>query len=133
MIELLVAVGIVLVLTALIYPSYRDSVRQARRAVAQGDLLELMSISQRYFAEKGTLSGHCYYLPFDTSPKTGTAHYNLSCLLSSGSLNNSYYAVKAEIVDSSIGGCNGATLIVDSLGKKWAVKRGTTQKVAGCW
>jgi type IV pilus assembly protein PilE len=51
LIELMIVVAIIAILAAIAYPSYQDSVRKTKRAVAQADLMELASFMERFFTE----------------------------------------------------------------------------------
>ena len=51
LIELMITVAIVAILAAIAYPSYQDSVIKTKRAIAQGDLMELASFMERFFTE----------------------------------------------------------------------------------
>lgn len=89
LIELMVTVAIVGILAAVTYPSYQDSVTKSRRADAKSALLELANFMERHATEAGCYmdagaDGQCGtgdetipVLPFTTTPKTGTAYYDL--------------------------------------------------------
>jgi type IV pilus assembly protein PilE len=51
LIELMIALAIIAILTAIAYPSYQDSVRQARRADAQADIIQYAGFAERIFTE----------------------------------------------------------------------------------
>ncbi len=89
LLELMITVVIVGVLAAVTYPSYQDSVTKSRRADAKSALLDLANFMERHATEVG-----CYTdtggdnqcgtgddtmptLPYITTPKTGTAYYDL--------------------------------------------------------
>lgn len=65
LIELLIAVVIVGILTAIAFPTYQNSVRQARRAEAQGALTQLSNAMERVFTQNGT------YRPGGMAPTLG--------------------------------------------------------------
>ena len=65
LIELLIAVVIVGILTAIAFPAYQNSVRQARRAEAQGALTQLSNAMERVFTQNGT------YRPGGVAPTLG--------------------------------------------------------------
>ncbi len=89
LIELMVTVAIVGILAAVTYPSYQDSVTKSRRSDAKSALLELANFMERHATEVGCYldvgaDGQCGtgdetipVLPFTTTPKTGTAYYDL--------------------------------------------------------
>ena len=51
LIELMIVVAIVAILVSVAYPSYHDSIRQARRASAQADLIQYTAFAERLFSE----------------------------------------------------------------------------------
>jgi len=51
LIELMITVAIMAIIAAIAYPSYIDSVRKARRADAQAQMLELASFMERFYTE----------------------------------------------------------------------------------
>ena len=54
LIELLIAVVIVGILSAIAYPAYQNSVKQSRRADAQGALMQLNNVLERKFTQDNT-------------------------------------------------------------------------------
>jgi type IV pilus assembly protein PilE len=76
LIELMIAVAIVGILSAIAYPSYQEYVRSADRADAQAALSELSQFMERYHTQTGSYENAA--LPFTSSPKTGAARYTLS-------------------------------------------------------
>jgi type IV pilus assembly protein PilE len=57
LIEAMVVVGILGIIVAFGYPSYRDQVMKSRRAEGMGALLELADRLERYYSDKGTYAG----------------------------------------------------------------------------
>lgn len=51
LIELMITVAIMAILAAIAYPSYIDSVRKARKADAQAQMMELASFMERFYTE----------------------------------------------------------------------------------
>lgn len=78
LIELMIVVVILGIIAAIAYPSYLEQVRQTRRANAQADMLELASYLERFYSESFTYVGAAANQPFNQSPQTGQAHYNLN-------------------------------------------------------
>ncbi len=79
LIEVMIAVAIVGILSAIAYPSYQQHVRSSRRADAQAALSELAQFMERRFTETNSYAA-AGPLPFTQSPKDGTAVYNLTLL-----------------------------------------------------
>ena len=89
LIELMIAVAVIAILTAIAYPSYQESIQKSRRADAKAALVQLAQYMERFY----TLYG-CYNwdptnaclnttvlvpLPFTQSPTDSAAkYYNLS-------------------------------------------------------
>ena len=87
LIELMVVVSIIAIIAALVYPSYRENVRKARRADAQGVMFELTQWMERFYTENGryhqtragTAVGGLVPVFLLASPKEGgTKFYNFS-------------------------------------------------------
>ena len=82
LIELLITVAIVGILAAVAYPSYQAHVARANRAEAQGILMENAQFLERNYTIANRYdqdsAGVATALPFTTSPKTGTAKYNIA-------------------------------------------------------
>ncbi|MDN6855742.1 type IV pilin protein [Pseudomonas sp. CAN2814] len=76
LVELLVAVTLIGVLSAIALPTYREYIRRAQRVDAQKSLVELAQFLERYHTSRGTYLGAS--LPFDTAPREGgVARYRL--------------------------------------------------------
>lgn len=82
LIELLIAVAIVGILAAVAYPSYQTYVARANRAEAQGILMENAQFLERNYTTANRYDqdsvGAATALPHATSPKDGTAKYNIA-------------------------------------------------------
>lgn len=82
LIELMVTVAIIGILSAVAYPSYTQYVLRANRAEARAILLESVQFLERNYTTANrydqTSTGVAIVLPYLTSPKTGTAKYNIT-------------------------------------------------------
>ncbi len=82
LIELLITVAIIGILAAVAYPSYQTHVARANRAEAQGILMENAQFLERNYTTANRYDqdskGDATVLPFDTSPKSGTAKYDIT-------------------------------------------------------
>ena len=58
LIDLMIAVAIIAILSAIAFPSYQEALRKVRRAEARAALLQLMQEQERYYSQKGL------YIPF---------------------------------------------------------------------
>lgn len=125
LIELMIVVAIISILAAITYPSYQDSVRQARRATAQADLLELANFMERTFTESNEYDPTGFALPFSDSPKTGTTFYDLSL----SAVNTTTFTLQAAPVASSAQAADTCgNLTLTNAGVK-----GSVGPVASCW
>lgn len=71
LIELMITVAIIAIIAAIAYPSYQESVKRTRRAVAKADLMELANFMERKFTENNTYASVAL-------PSLGTEHYTVS-------------------------------------------------------
>ncbi|WGS87942.1 type IV pilin protein [Methylomonas sp. UP202] len=118
LIELMVAVGIVGILSAIAIPSYFEYVARGNRTDAKAILLENAQFLERNFTEVNTYSndssGHELTIPFTTSPKTGTALYNISATLSA----TTYLLTATPVSGSRMDGDKCGNLSLNQLGQK---------------
>lgn len=129
LIELMIAVAIIGILSAIAYPSYQAYVQQARRADAQVALMELAQFMERHYTREGGYlasgqAGAAPSLPFSISPKDGgSAAYNLSLASATGQS----YSLQA-VPTNMMSGDSCGTLTLDNRGRK-----GSSGSVAKCW
>lgn len=57
LIELMIVVALIAIITAIAFPSYRDSIRKSRRADAQAALQGLAQAMERFYTSNGTYDG----------------------------------------------------------------------------
>jgi type IV pilus assembly protein PilE len=94
LIELMVTVSIAVILTAVAYPSYQNSLRKSNRAEAKAALLELATRQERFYSDYGSYttvvvspsgcSGSACGLAY-TSTTTSHGYYTLSAATSTTS------------------------------------------------
>jgi type IV pilus assembly protein PilE len=79
LIELMIVVAIIAIIASIAYPSYQQQIRETRRANAQADMQELASYLERFYSENFTYAGAGgANQPFNQSPQSGQAYYNLN-------------------------------------------------------
>lgn len=82
LIELMVTVIIIGILAAIAYPSYTQYVLRANRAEARAILLESVQFLEQNYTTANRYdqdsTGTAITLPYLTSPKAGTAKYNIT-------------------------------------------------------
>lgn len=81
LIEVMVVVAIIGILAGIAYPSYIESVRRSARADAQSDIMQIAQTAERFFTQNNQYqfdrAGVAFPLPFNQSPRSGTARYNI--------------------------------------------------------
>ena len=124
LIELLIAVAIVGIISAIVYPSYQEYVEQTRRTTAQSDLLELSQWMERRYSNGFDYrnAGANPALPFTQSPQNGVAFYNISF---SAAVARDTYTLQA-VPQGAQAGDDCGTLTLDEQGTRGAAQ-------AGCW
>ncbi len=118
LIELMIALAIIAILTAIAYPSYQDSVQRARRADAQGDLIQYAAFAERIFTETNSYATATEA----ASGITDTNFYNYTMAPLAAS-----FSITAAPLGGQVGdGCGTMTLIQTGV-------RGNNGTEAGCW
>lgn len=91
LIELMIVIGIIGIIVAVGYPSYRNHVMKSRRAEGMGQLLELADRMERYYSDRGTYAGTTaaalytatteqgnYTLAIDPDPAADAVQFSIS-------------------------------------------------------
>lgn len=98
MIELMAALAIIAILSAIAYPSYRESIRKGKRAEAQAALMQLMQQQERYY------SHHNGYIAF-SSVSTGEAEKKFKWFSGNSAVGSAYEISGSACPDDSIENC----------------------------
>ena len=127
LVELLVAVAIVGILTAVALPSYQNYVRDTNRSVAKAILYENAQFMEQFYTENNRydqdLAGNAIVIPLIQSPRTGAIQYQISLQ----AIANTTFTLQAVPVGSMAGDVCG-TLTLTNTGLQ-----GAGGDVAACW
>lgn len=78
LIELMIAVAIVGILAAIVYPSYTDGVNRSRRAEAMTELARIATLQEQYYADHRTYTVDMTDLGFSSDPYvTENGYYSI--------------------------------------------------------
>jgi type IV pilus assembly protein PilE len=136
LIELMIAIVIVSILTAVAFPSYQNYVRQSNRAAAKAILYENAQFMEQFYTENSQYDATVgadgiantgddvgVVLPIVQSPRTGVALYNISLQAAA----NATFTLQAVPVGTMAGdACGTFTLTNTGL-------QGAGGTVAACW
>jgi type IV pilus assembly protein PilE len=128
LIELMVAVAIIGILTAVAIPSYTSYIKRANRSDAKAVLLENAQFLERSYTENNKYDSDDVVIPVTVSPKTGTALYNIGSDLSS----NTYTLTATPVQNGNMDGDECGALSINQLGQK-TVSDDATMDAASCW
>jgi type IV pilus assembly protein PilE len=130
LIELMLVVAVIGVLAAIVYPSYQDSVRKARRTEARAALASVAQLMERYYTESNTyatatiVAGATGTIPYDN--KTENQYYDIQF---TGALNATQFTIQA----TPHAGTTQANDTCTSFTLDQTGARGATPSVAECW
>ncbi|MES2072680.1 MAG: type IV pilin protein [Pseudomonadota bacterium] len=137
LIELMTAIAVVGLLTAIALPNYTAYIARSNRNVAKGDLLELQQWMERNYTltnsyatlpSGGALTSAS--LPFSASPRSSTStKYNLS--FSAGPTATDYTLQAVPTSSQNDPSC--ATLSITSAGVRGASGATGTTAINACW
>lgn len=135
LIEVMIVVVILGIITAIALPSYRDHMRQARRAEARGIVMQNAQFMERFFTANNrydrNLSGTAVALPIVQSPEKGEALYNISLNPAAG---QTTYTIRADpVAGKSMDGDACGSFTVTNLGVKGNVNVLTPMTSDRCW
>jgi type IV pilus assembly protein PilE len=124
--ELMIALAVVAILSAIALPSYQDYIRRGARTEAKTTLLENVLGMEQAFTTNNTYIANPQTVTFTTSPKSGTVKYNLSV----DSVTATTYVLKAVPVDTK-DKCG--TFLIDNTGQRSLKDNASSATVADCW
>lgn len=80
LLEVLITCTIIAILAAVVYPSYQRYTFRAHRVSTQAEMVDYAARAERFRSANNTYTG--FALPSTTSPRDGTARYNLRLTVS---------------------------------------------------
>jgi type IV pilus assembly protein PilE len=128
LIELMVTVAIVAILAAIAYPSYTNYIVRSNRSAAQGYMLELSNLEQRYLLDARSYAPNLAALNY-SPPSNVSSNYSIEAVPVAGTPPK--FRITATPTGSQAArdtAC--ATLTIDEAGAKTA---SGTSGAAGCW
>ena len=129
LIELMVTVAIVGMLAAVAYPSYIDYIIRSKRSAAQGYMLELSSLQQRYLLDARTYAADLATLN-SSVPSHVSSNYTVTTPLKTGTTLPGFTVTATPIGTQLARDTACGTLTIDEAGAKTA---SGSRGVAGCW
>jgi type IV pilus assembly protein PilE len=131
LVELVFAVGIVAILTAIALPSYTDYVRQSRRTAAKTTLIEAAQWMERFRAENNAVyTGAALPAALSTSPSAGTPFYDIALAnLAAGT----YQLVATPRAGGPMAADTCGVLTVANDGRRTAAGASTGSDYDRCW
>lgn len=129
--ELLVALAVFAILTAIAYPMYQEQVRKSRRAAVKGSILQVSQFMERYYTENrsyGDAGGNSlsmndvYNASIMEDPNTVEQYYTLN--LTSNSTAYTILAVPKSGQSADV--CANLSLLSTGV-------RSTSSNHTGCW
>lgn len=128
LIELMIAVAIVGILTAIAYPMYLDKVRASRRVDAKSSLLQAANAEEQYYTTEHTYSATLGDLGVSSTSENG--FYKISASVS-GTSNQQFLITASAQGDQVNDTC--VTYTINQIGAKKA-SDGSGNDVSGtCW
>jgi type IV pilus assembly protein PilE len=129
LIELMITVAIVAILAAIAYPSYTNYIVRSNRSAAQGYMLELSSLQQRYLLDARTYAANLATLN-SSVPSHVSSNYTVTTPLKTGTTLPGFTITATPIGSQLARDTACGTLTIDEAGTKTASGSGG---VAGCW
>jgi type IV pilus assembly protein PilE len=131
LIEVMIAVAIVGILTAVALPAYKNNLRKSRRADAKSALLDLAARQERWMSTANTYSNNATNLGYGGSFPQGivsgsTAYYQLNVVTATSTA----FSLTATAIGDQVNDACGSYAL-DQLGNQ--TNTGNSLSSASCW
>ena len=129
LIELMITVAIVGILAAIAYPSYTSYIVRSNRSAAQGYMLELSNLQQRYLLDARAYAANLTALN-SSAPSNVSSNYSVATALKTGTTLPGFTITATPTGNQLARDTACGTLTIDEAGTKTA---SGTSGVPGCW
>ncbi|CAN7197479.1 prepilin-type N-terminal cleavage/methylation domain-containing protein [Variovorax sp. LjRoot290] len=129
LIELMVTVAIVAILAAIAYPSYTNYIVRSNRSAAQGYMLELSNLQQRYLLDARIYAPNLAALNYPP-PSNVSSNYTIATAPKAGTTPPGFTITATPIGGQLARDSACANLSIDEAGAKGA---SGTSGAPGCW
>jgi type IV pilus assembly protein PilE len=128
LIELMIAIAIVGILSAVAYPSYTDYVTRSNRSEAQRELLRLANLQEQLFVDSRSYTANMKELGMSADPFiTESGLYSIDATVSGTDSSKTSFVLTATAIGTQASrDAECLTFTVNELGKK-------SGKSADCW
>lgn len=132
LIELLIAVAIVGILAGIVYPSYKESVNQSRRAEAMTELVRVANLQEQYYADNRTYATDMTKLGLGADPYiTENGYYSIDAAAVTAITADFILTASAAGLQAS-NDSNCTSFSLNYLGQKTA-KKASADNTTECW
>lgn len=128
LIELMIVVAIVAILAAVAYPSYTNYVIRSNRSAAQGFLLEVSNLQQRYLLDKRSYGDTTALNLAGITPATVSKNYDVTATVQAGPPPGFTITATPKVGGPQVNDTACGTLKINEAGKKEVSGGGSS-----CW
>ncbi len=136
LIELMIALVVVAILSAIAYPLYEHQIEESRRTEARTALTELAAREERYFATNNAYTSSANFLGYGANswPITvGSGYFVLSKPSVNNSANPPYFLLTATAVGPQLGDTQCQQFTIDSTGAEVSYDSSNGVSTSTCW